>query len=155
MSITATKNEKTLAALRDLYTSYGYAQYRMRKFEEYELYVRNKSFLTSDHMITFTDREGRLMALKPDVTLSIVKNTRENAGTEKVYYHESVYREEKGSNSFQGRVRGILPKLGVCSLKNPKHSCIISDHIHSLLCHISAGDIDGRCCWGSPTGSFE
>ena len=100
MSIITTNREKMLAYLRDIYTSCGYAQYRMRKFEEYDLYVRNKSFLTSDHMITFTDREGRLLALKPDVTLSIVKNTRENAGVEKVYYHESVYREEKGSNSF-------------------------------------------------------
>lgn len=94
------KSERVVSALRDLYASYGYAPYRMRKFEEYDLYVRNKSFLISDHMITFTDREGRLMALKPDVTLSIVKNTRENVGTEKVYYHESVYREEKGSDSF-------------------------------------------------------
>ncbi len=32
-------------------------------------------------MITFTDARGILMALKPDVTLSIIKNTRaEEAG---------------------------------------------------------------------------
>ncbi|MBQ8174226.1 MAG: ATP phosphoribosyltransferase regulatory subunit [Clostridia bacterium] len=94
------KSEVTTSALRDLYASYGYAQYRMRKFEEYELYVRNKSFLISDHMITFTDREGRLMALKPDVTLSIVKSAKDSEGVEKVYYHESVYRVDKGSDSF-------------------------------------------------------
>ena len=95
-----TKAEATVAALRDLYAGYGYAHYRMRKFEEYELYVRNKSFLLSDHMITFTDRSGRLLALKPDVTLSIVKSARGDEGVEKVYYHESVYREEKGSDTL-------------------------------------------------------
>ena len=77
-------NDKTLKAgeiaiykLRELYESFGYSQYKMSKFEEYDLYVRNKSFLVSDHIITFTDTDGKLMALKPDVTLSIVKNSRD------------------------------------------------------------------------------
>ena len=30
----------------------------MSKFEEYDLYVRNKDFLVSDRMITFTDARG-------------------------------------------------------------------------------------------------
>ena len=37
----------------------------------------------------------------------------------------------------------------------PKHSCVIPDHVHSLLCHISAGDIDGSRCGGLTTGSLE
>ena len=67
-----TGEESALAGLCALYDRYGYARFRMSKFEEYDLYVRNKSFLLSDHMITFTDTSGKLMALKPDVTLSIV-----------------------------------------------------------------------------------
>ena len=65
--------------LRTLYAGSGYSRYRMGKFEEYDLYVRNKDFLVSDGVITFTDTDGRLMALKPDVTLSIVKNSRDDA----------------------------------------------------------------------------
>ena len=138
MSVTATKSETMLAALRDLYASYGYAPYRMRKFEEYDLYVRNKSFLLSDHMITFTDREGRLMALKPDVTLSIVKNTRERAGTEKVYYHESVYRVDKGSDSFREITQVGLECIGdvddyalleVLSLAEKSLSLVSEDYV--------------------------
>ena len=60
--------------LRELYRRHGYLPYRMSKFEPYDLYVRNKSFLVSENILTFTDTDGRLMALKPDVTLSIVKN---------------------------------------------------------------------------------
>lgn len=59
--------------LRGLYERYGYRRFKMSKFEEYDLYVRNKDFLVSDRMITFTDARGILMALKPDVTLSIIK----------------------------------------------------------------------------------
>lgn len=40
------------------------------------LYAANKSFLLGENVPTFTDLDGRLMALKPDVTLSIAKNTK-------------------------------------------------------------------------------
>ena len=86
-------NEKAMFALRELYGMYGYSRFKMSKFEEYDLYVDNKSFLISDNVITFTDRSGKLMALKPDVTLSIVKNSKVTPGyVEKVYYDENVYR---------------------------------------------------------------
>ena len=68
-------DEKAIFALRSLYQKYGYKQYKMSKFEEYDLYAKNKDFLVSDSVITFTDFGGKLMALKPDVTLSIIKNS--------------------------------------------------------------------------------
>ena len=45
----------------------------MNKFENYELYLENKSFLASENIVTFTDPSGKLLALKPDITLSILK----------------------------------------------------------------------------------
>ncbi len=88
--------------LKALYGRYGYMQFRMSKFEEYELYVRNKDFLDSLNVITFTDTNGKLMALKPDVTLSIVKNSKDIPGeVRKVFYNENVYRVSKRTGSFQ------------------------------------------------------
>lgn len=89
-----TTEERAVFTLRSLYRRFGYAPYKMSQFEEYDLYVRNKDFLASDRMITFSDGGGRLLALKPDVTLSIVKNAPETPGAvQKVYYNESVYRD--------------------------------------------------------------
>ena len=86
--------ERAVFTLRSLYRRYGYAPYKMSKFEEYDLYVRNKDFLVSDQIITFSGDRGKLMALKPDVTLSIVKNAPEEPGVvQKVYYNENVYRD--------------------------------------------------------------
>lgn len=86
--------ERAVFALRGLYQRYGYAPYKMSQFEEYDLYVRNKDFLISDRIITFSGEGGKLMALKPDVTLSIVKNAPEEPGVvQKVYYSENVYRD--------------------------------------------------------------
>ena len=79
--------------LRALYSKHGYLPFKMSKFEEYDLYVRNKDFLISDNVITFNDTDGRLLAMKPDVTLSIIKNSSVEGGCKsKVYYSENVYR---------------------------------------------------------------
>lgn len=96
------KDEELVFTLRSLYEQYGYTQYKMSKFEEYDLYAGNKDFLVSDNVITFTDTNGKLMALKPDVTLSIVRNSRFDPDDmiRKVYYHENVYRISGRNRSF-------------------------------------------------------
>lgn len=94
--------EQLIKKLTELYTGYGYAPYAMSKFEEYELYLRNKDFLISDRVLTFTDTDGKLMALKPDVTLSIIKNARDtDKQLQKVFYRENVYRPGKSGQGFR------------------------------------------------------
>ena len=93
--------ERLSLRLRLLYEEAGFRQYRMGRFEEYGLYQQNRRFLASDQVITFTDLDGRLLALKPDVTLSIVKNAPDAPGTlQKVYYHESVYRTSSAAMGY-------------------------------------------------------
>ncbi len=96
------KNAEGLTSrLKALFARYGYTQYRMRKFEEYDLYLQNKSFLTSDFIITFTEPSGKLMALRPDVTLSIVKNHKDEGGLKKLFYKENVYRVDREAGAFR------------------------------------------------------
>lgn len=105
--------ERVSFALRSLYSRFGYGRYKMNKFEEYDLYVRNKDFLISDGVITFTDTNGKLLALKPDVTLSIIKNTKDMKGfVQKLYYDEHVYRISKDSHSFREIAQTGLECIG-------------------------------------------
>lgn len=105
--------ERVMFSLRGLYSSYGYIQFKMNKFEEYDLYARNKDFLISDHVITFTDLNGKLMALKPDVTLSMVKNSKDSPNSlQKLYYVENVYRGDKGTGGFKEIMQVGLECLG-------------------------------------------
>ena len=106
------QDEAAMLQLRSLYRAYGYSPFKMSKFEEYDLYVRNKSFLVSDDIITFTDKSGKLMALKPDVTLSIVKNSKDTGGIQKVYYNETVYRVPGGGQSYKEIMQVGLECLG-------------------------------------------
>ncbi|MBE5733461.1 MAG: hypothetical protein E7347_00245 [Clostridiales bacterium] len=131
--------ERTVYALRALYGNYGFKKYRMSKFEEYDLYVRNKDFLVSDNVITFTDTDGKLLALKPDVTLSIIKNSDGADGdVQKVYYNENVYRVSKGTNSFKEFMQVGLECFGdiddfeiaeVVMLANKSLATISSDYV--------------------------
>ena len=77
--------ERLSLRLRLLYEEAGFRQYRMGRFEEYGLYQQNRRFLASDQVITFTDLDGRLLALKPDVTLSIAKNAMTGSITPKTF----------------------------------------------------------------------
>ncbi len=112
MNGTLTPLERVSLSLRELYRRYGYRQYRMGKFEEYDLYARNRSFLSDEHILTFSDLNGKLMALKPDVTLSAIKNTRSDAGTRKLWYTENVYRVPRNTDSFQEILQTGLECIG-------------------------------------------
>jgi len=87
-------DEQIIFKLRMLYNEFGYSQYKMSRFEEYELYAENKAFLPSGEILAFTGVDGRLMALRPDVTLSIVKYAKDDDALNKLYYNENVYRSD-------------------------------------------------------------
>ncbi len=97
------KNEEiAIFTLRSLYAKYGYKPFKMSKFEEYEFYIQNKDFLVSDRIIAFNDTNGKLLALKPDVTLSIIKNGEDiNGYKQKVCYNENVYRVSENTHQFK------------------------------------------------------
>ena len=111
------REEQAVFALRSLYTRYGYRPFKMSKFEEYDFYARNKEFLVSDRIIAFTDTDGRLLALKPDVTLSIARNLRDEETVDcgckqKVYYNENVYRVSGGTRQYKEILQTGLECMG-------------------------------------------
>ena len=102
--------------LRSLYGQYGYLPYKMSKFEEYDLYARNKEFLDGARIVTFNDTDGKLLALKPDITLSIVKNDADGGAKRKVYYNENVYRTQKSTGAFKELCQTGLECIGEIDL---------------------------------------
>ena len=152
--------ERAVFALRQLYRRYGYLPYKMSKFEEFEYYIRNKDFLISDRFITFNDIGGKLLALKPDVTLSIVKSREAAPGCkQKVYYNENVYRVSKGANSFREITQVGLECIGdidaYCilevlelaarSLKAISENCVLNlSHLGVLTEFLTGADVSGR-----------
>ena len=105
-------DEKAILNLRQLYRDNGYKYYKMSKFEEYDLYSKNKDFLVGEGVITFNDTDGSLLALKPDVTLSIIKNSREDTKPQRYYYNENVYRISETSHTYKEIMQTGLECIG-------------------------------------------
>ncbi len=94
--------DKLIYELSKLYEQYGYRKFCMAKFEEYSFYSDNRDFLSDEGVIAFNNSDGRLMALKPDITLSIVKNARiEKNSFTKTYYNENVYRISQETHDYK------------------------------------------------------
>ena len=102
--------ERIGLSLRELYARKGYETYKMSRFEPYDLYAQNRSFVSGGSILTFTDTNGRLMALKPDVTLSIIKHYR--GGELKVCYHESVFRDSGSFGEFREIAQIGVERIG-------------------------------------------
>ena len=102
-----TESEEIIYKLRELYEKYGYRRFKMSKFEEYDFYMEYKKFLITQNIISFNDLDGSLLALKPDITLSIAKNAPEGENT-KVYYNENVYRVSHSIHEYKE-----IPQMGV------------------------------------------
>ena len=152
--------EQIADALSGLYESYGYSPYTMSKFEEYELYLHNKDFLVSDRVLTFTDTDGRLMALKPDVTLSIIKNRANSYDqVQKVYYRENVYRPGKNDQGFKEIMQVGLECMGavdtycilevlllaIKSLQTISSNCVLDiSHMGLVSCLLDQSGLTGN-----------
>ncbi len=96
------REENITEELFTLYRGYGYQRYKPGRFEEYALYRDNKDFLINKNVITFTDLNGKLMAMRPDITLSLIKHCASLQGqTQKYFYNENVYRPSAGGKNFK------------------------------------------------------
>ncbi len=136
------KDEQIPFLLEQLYSQFGYKKFRMEKFEEYDFYLENKSFLRGEHIITFPGLDGKLMALKPDITLSILKNTPATALVpDKRFYTENVYRVSKASHEIREIPQTGLEYVGkvdmyvmceVLSLAMRTLDCISANHLLSV-----------------------
>lgn len=132
------KAETAVLAMRTLYESFGYTKYKMSKFEDYDLYRDNKRFLPKGEILTFPNRDGRLLALKPDVTLSIVKNAREGEQIRE-YYNENVYR---GMDGEQREIMQVgLECIGEIDLYSTCEVIRLAKKTLSIICENSILDI--------------
>lgn len=112
------REERYILGLRRLYENFGYKNFKMSKFEKYDLYHENKSFLRNANIITVSDPAGRLLALKPDITLSIVKNVRSDTLPEKLYYNENIYFADSEDREIKETTQVGLEYIGELDIRS-------------------------------------
>jgi ATP phosphoribosyltransferase regulatory subunit len=104
--------EKAIFSLRQVFNQYGYRPYPKLRWEDYDFYVQHKAFLQNTPILSFHDYDGRLLALRPDVTLSLVRRYQPSGLLQKWYYEETVYRVPEGGSGFQEMLQMGIECLG-------------------------------------------
>lgn len=98
--------ERKEIELISLFRRAGYKKCRLGQFDEYELFDQNRAFLEGDKMLTFTDPYGKLYALRPDVTLSVMKQAvYQPDPIYKVYYKENVFRLSSDTHQYEAHAQ--------------------------------------------------
>lgn len=142
-------SERLEIELSILYSKEGYVRTKLSQFDEYELFDRHRAFLSGERMLTFTDPHGKLFALRPDVTLSVLKQAAYMPmDSVRVYYKEDVFRMSKETRSFESsrqigveRIEKSVPSSGkqILSLAQKSLSLIPADTV-LVLSHMDLFD---------------
>lgn len=127
--------QKIISNLMDLYKSFGYHQIATPTFEAYDLYV-NENSIPSDDLFKMVDHKGRVLVLKPDVTLPITRMAAINHPNDqeiiKFSYQTSIYRNFSAPESIKKEIN----QIGLEYFGNDSPECdgeIIGLSILSLL----------------------
>ena len=127
--------QKIISDLMSLYRSYGYHQIATPTFEAYDLYV-NENSIPSDDLFKMVDHKGRVLVLKPDVTLPITRmaaiNHPDDREIIKFSYQTSIYRNFSAPDSIKKEIN----QMGLEYFGNDSPECdgeIIGLSILSLL----------------------
>lgn len=118
------RDERLNAEMTGLCRSLGFERYRMGRFESYEIYLRHNDYVDAGSIITLPGPDGKLAALRPDVTLSLINNLPPSPGERKFFYDERVYRRDRtgeyrelhqlGAEHIGGE--GAAPECGITLL---------------------------------------
>lgn len=104
--------EKAILALRHVFQQFEYHPYPKLRWEDYDFYAQHKAFLQNTPILSFHDYDGRLLALRPDVTLSLVRRYQPDGLIQKWSYEETVYRVPEGAYGFQEMLQMGVECLG-------------------------------------------
>ncbi|MBV9737044.1 MAG: histidine--tRNA ligase [Candidatus Eremiobacteraeota bacterium] len=90
------------ARIHELARGFGYGEIRTPAFEATELFIRGVGELTDiveKEMYSFTDRSGRSLTLRPELTAPVVRAALENSllssGAARLYYLGAIFRYER------------------------------------------------------------
>ncbi|WKY42881.1 ATP phosphoribosyltransferase regulatory subunit [Eubacteriaceae bacterium ES2] len=126
---------KIVSELTHLYDLYGYQQTFIPTFESYDLYVHEDS-IPSDELFKLVSHKGKVLTLKPDVTLPITRMVAINHPNPKEIikfsYQASIYRNFSAPESIKKEIN----QIGIEYFGNDSPECdgeIIALSILSLL----------------------
>ena len=106
------KEERVSFSLRALFEQYGYRKFKMSKFEEYDFYAENRSFLHSEAILTRDEAHAALFTAAVDSAAVYV-----NCSTRFTDGGEFGLGCEMGISTQKLHARGPMGLAELCSYK--------------------------------------
>ncbi|WP_449354525.1 ATP phosphoribosyltransferase regulatory subunit [Virgibacillus natechei] len=107
------KRDSLIETLKHRFTTYGYKQIRTPTFESYDLYAGLTGTVNKDEMIKVVDASGKVMVLRPDVTIPISRMTAlNNTNYPRVFYVLDVFRQTPAEDDQKERTQAGIEYFG-------------------------------------------
>lgn len=94
--------ENLIKKLKNRFYTYGYQQVRTSTFEDYDLYSAITGTVEKDDMIKVVDASGKVLVLRPDVTIPISRmtalNKQQGSDPLRLFYVLDIFRQSLDQN---------------------------------------------------------
>ncbi|MFC4559974.1 ATP phosphoribosyltransferase regulatory subunit [Virgibacillus kekensis] len=91
------RRDEIISILKSRFSTYGYKQVRTTAFEYYDLYSTITGTINKDEMIKVVDSSGKVLVLRPDVTIPITRmvatGKRQVPDQSRLFYVQDVFRQ--------------------------------------------------------------
>ncbi|WP_373895015.1 ATP phosphoribosyltransferase regulatory subunit [Virgibacillus sp. CBA3643] len=107
------RRDSLIETLKARFSTYGYKQIRTSTFESYDMYAGLTGTVNKDEMIKVVDASGKVMVLRPDVTIPISRMTAlNNINYPRVFYVLDVFRQTPAEDEQKERTQAGIEYFG-------------------------------------------
>ena len=110
------RRTQLLHTLKNRFTTYGYKQIQTSTFEAYDLYTTVNGTIRPDEMIKIIDQSGKVLVLRPDVTIPITRKIAAKypdfTGEIRYFYVTDVFRQTPGETNNKERTQAGIEYFG-------------------------------------------
>ncbi|WP_042220462.1 ATP phosphoribosyltransferase regulatory subunit [Oceanobacillus manasiensis] len=103
------RRESLITQLKTRFSTYGYKQIRTSTFESYDLYTNLSGTVNKDDMVKVIDSSGKVLVMRPDVTIPITRMVVESEMLEELryFYIQDVFHNTSSNGSTERTQAGI------------------------------------------------
>lgn len=126
--------ESLLTKIRNRFYTYGYQQVRTSTFEDYDMYSTITGTVNKDDMIKIVDASGKVLVLRPDVTIPISKmtawNNQQSRDRHRFFYVLDIFRQSIDGNGKKENTQAGIECFGESTVETDAE--ILTLAIHTL-----------------------
>ncbi|MFB4168042.1 ATP phosphoribosyltransferase regulatory subunit [Virgibacillus sp. JSM 102003] len=126
--------DNLITILKNRFSTYGYKQVRTTTFEYYDLYAAMTGTINKDEMLKVIDSSGKVLVLRPDVTIPITRmiasNKQRLSWGSRFFYVLDVFRQSAEQADNKETTQAGIESFGESTPENDAE--VIALAIHTL-----------------------